>query len=71
MPEESIVTRGNQITLTREIREKMHIIVGDIVTLNIDGDILMISKRNPKVFDDFEEFLPERFDNLNSVAFRV
>ena len=62
MPEESIVTRGNQITLTREIREKMHIIVGDIVTLNIDGDILMISKRNPKVFDDFEEFLPERFD---------
>ncbi|MBI5332343.1 MAG: AbrB/MazE/SpoVT family DNA-binding domain-containing protein [Candidatus Aenigmarchaeota archaeon] len=62
MSDESIVTRGNQITLTKEIREKMHVMEGDIVTLNIEGDVLMISKRNPMVFDDFEDFLPERFD---------
>ncbi|MFH0837023.1 MAG: AbrB/MazE/SpoVT family DNA-binding domain-containing protein [Candidatus Aenigmatarchaeota archaeon] len=62
MPEESIVTRGNQITLTKEIREKMHVMEGDVVTLNIEGDVLMISKRNSEVFDNFEDFLPERFD---------
>ncbi len=62
MSEETIVTRGNQITLTKEIREKMHIREGDKVILNIKGDVLMVSKRDSRVFDNFEDFLPEKFE---------
>ena len=64
MAEDTIVTRGSQITLTKEIREKMHIKEGDKVILNIQGDVLMVSKKNAKVFDDFEGFLPEGFSNI-------
>ena len=63
MAEDTIVTRGNQITLTKYIREKLHIKEGDRLTLNIQGTMLTISKRDSKVFDDFEEFLPERFES--------
>ena len=63
MVESTIVTRGNQITLTRNIRENLHIKEGDRLTLNTQGGILMISKRDSKVFDDFKEFLPQRFDS--------
>ena len=62
MVEGTVVTRGNQITLTKEIREKLHIQEGDRLILNIQGGVLMVSKKNSKVFDDFEEFLPERFE---------
>ena len=62
MAEGTIVTRGNQITLTREVREKLHIKEGDRLALNTQGSILMISKKDSKVFDDFEEFLPVRFE---------
>ncbi len=62
MSEETIVTRGNQITLTKEIRERLHIKEGDTVVLNLSGDVLVISKKNSKVFDKFEDFLPEKFD---------
>ena len=61
MADYTSVTRGNQITLTKEIREKLHIKEGDKVILNLQGGVLMVSKRDSKVFDNFKEFLPERF----------
>ena len=64
MTEETVVTRGNQITLTKEIREKMNVAEGDRVILNLEGGILLVSKRDPKVFDDFEDFLPDNFDKI-------
>ncbi len=64
MTEETVVTRGSQITLTKEVREKLHISEGDKLVLNVAGDVLMVSKKNPKVFDNFEEFLPEKFENV-------
>lgn len=64
MAEESVVTRGGQITLTKEIRERLGIKEGDKVILNISGDSVMVSKRDPKIFDRFDDFLPERFDKV-------
>lgn len=64
MAEYTTVTRGNQITLTKEVREKLRIKEGDKVVLNIQGDALMVSKKDSKVFDDFEEFLPEKFEKV-------
>lgn len=63
MPE-TTVTRGSQITLTKEIRDKLRIKEGDRVVLNVSGDILMVSKKNSKVFDKVGDFLPERFDRI-------
>ncbi|HLC50248.1 MAG TPA: AbrB/MazE/SpoVT family DNA-binding domain-containing protein [Candidatus Nanoarchaeia archaeon] len=62
--EDTIVTRGNQITLTKGIREKLSIKEGDKLVLNVDGGLLMISKKNSGVFDDFKEFLPSRFESV-------
>ena len=62
MLENTVVTRGNQITLTKKIREKLQIREGDSIVLNLQGEILMISKKNPEVFDKTGDFLPENFD---------
>ena len=62
MSEETTVTRGNQITLTKEAREKLGIREGDRVVVNVTGDIIMISKKNSSVFDNFDDFLPAGFE---------
>ncbi len=66
MSEEVVVTRGSQITLTKEIREKAHIKEGDIVILNIVGDTVLISKKDPKIFDNLKAFLPANFTKVLS-----
>lgn len=57
---EVIVTRGGQITLTKDVREKLRISEGDKVNVNIIGDTALVSKRNPKIFDK-HDFLPANF----------
>ena len=61
---ETIVTRGSQITLTKEIREKLHIKEGDRLVLNIQGDVLMVSKKDARIFDKIESFLPDKFEYI-------
>lgn len=63
MPE-VIVTRGSQITLTKEVREKMKVKEGDIIILNVIGDVLLASKRDPKILRKVSNFLPENFDKI-------
>ncbi|MAE49926.1 hypothetical protein CMI48_03805 [Candidatus Pacearchaeota archaeon] len=63
MTQEVTITRGGQITLTKNLREKMNVHEGDKVVLNfVDGSV-MVSKKNPSVFKNIEGFLPERFEN--------
>lgn len=59
MPE-VIVTRGGQITLTKDVREKLQIREGDVVIINTVGDTALVSKRNPAMLDK-HDFLPENF----------
>ena len=56
-----VVTRGSQITLTREIREKLGIHEGDVVTLNTLGGMVVITKRDPDAWRRSGDFLPETF----------
>jgi AbrB family looped-hinge helix DNA binding protein len=68
MTAETVVTRGSQITLTKEVREKLRISEGDRVVLNVEGGILVVSKRDAKVFDDIGDFLPDNFEkNLKAI----
>ena len=64
MGREIIVTRGSQITLTKTEREKANIKEGDRVVINVFKDTLLISKKNPSVFDKFESFLPRNFRDI-------
>lgn len=64
MPEETVVTRGSQITLTKNIRRKLHITEGDRVILNVQGGVLLVSKQDSQIFSQFDHFLPERFEGV-------
>lgn len=64
MSETTVVTRGSQITLTKEIRKKAGIEEGDRVILNVVGNTVTVTKRDPSVFDNIKGFLPENFDEI-------
>ena len=64
MADYTIVTRGSQITLTKDVRERAGIKEGDRVSVNIEGSTILISKKNPKIFDEIEGFLPENFNSI-------
>lgn len=61
MPE-VVVTRGSQITLAKEVREKLGIKEGDVVTVNTLGDMVIITKRDPEAWKKARDFLPENFE---------
>ncbi len=61
---EVVVTRGSQITLTKEVREKLGIHEGDVVTVNTLGDLALVSKKDSEVWDNVESFLPDDFEDL-------
>lgn len=61
---QTIVTRGSQITLTKEVREKLGIREGDVVTVNALGGMVVITKRDPAAWRRTRDFLPERFDKV-------
>ena len=60
---EVVVTRGGQITLTKDVREKMDVEEGDVIIVNTLGDMIIASKMDPKVFDK-RDFLPENFEKI-------
>jgi bifunctional DNA-binding transcriptional regulator/antitoxin component of YhaV-PrlF toxin-antitoxin module len=64
MGREIVVTRGSQITLTKMEREKANIKEGDMVLINVFKDTILISKKNPEIFDKFESFLPPNFRGM-------
>jgi len=58
---EVVVTRGCQITLAKDVREKLGIREGDIVIVNALGGVATIAKRDPKVWRTLGGFLPPDF----------
>ncbi len=57
----TIVTRGGQITLTKDVRERLGIKEGDTANINILGDLALVSKKDSSVFEK-DNFLPETFE---------
>lgn len=64
MGAETVVTRGSQITLTKEVRERAGIREGDRVILNVVGNTVMVAKRDPSVFRKLKRFLPDNFEEI-------
>ena len=59
---EVVVTRAGQITLTKDVRDKLGIVEGDVVMVNVLGKTAVVAKRDPSVFDRVKSFLPENFE---------
>lgn len=59
-----IVTRGAQITLAKEVRDKLGIREGDVVTVNTLGNMAIITKRDPDVWRKLGRFLPDDFEDV-------
>lgn len=57
---EVVVTRNGQITLTKDVRDKIHVTEGDRIIINTLGSTALISKRDPAAFDK-HGFLPDNF----------
>lgn len=57
------MTRGGQITLTKDIREKLDIAEGDTLIVNTIGETALVSKKDIRVFEK-HGFLPENFDKI-------
>lgn len=56
------MTRGSQVTLTKEVREKLGIREGDGVTVNTLGDTAIITERDRAVWRKAHRFLPGDFE---------
>lgn len=56
------VTRGSQITLTKDVRDKLGIKEGDVITINTIGRAAIITKRDPTVWRRGGDFLPPNFE---------
>lgn len=61
---QTVVTRNAQITLTREVRERLGIREGDIVIINVVGEQAMLTKRDPGFWRSHEPCLPEDFGEV-------
>lgn len=62
---ETKVTRNGQVTIPKEIREKLGIREGIKVHMNVSGSVIMITKRDPEFWRKFKGgFLPKDFKEI-------
>lgn len=55
------VTRNSQITIPKDIRDKIGIKEGDKVEVSVEGDKVVIRKVE---LEDITDFLPKNFDEV-------
>jgi len=58
------VTRNSQITIPKDIREKLGIKEGDIVEIRTELGKVIIEKIENDIWDDCSDFLPENFEKI-------
>lgn len=57
------MTRNTQITIPKEIREKLGIRVGDKIEVDIEDDKVVVRKIKPSLVE-YRDFLPIGFDRV-------
>lgn len=55
------VTRNTQITIPKEIREKLGIRIGDKVEIDIEDEKVVVRKIKPSLME-YRDFLPPGYD---------
>ena len=57
----SLVTRGGQITIGKQIRDLLGIKIGAPVEINILGKMIIVEKSDENIFEKTGNFLPKNF----------
>lgn len=57
-----VVKRGGQITLTKNVRERLGVKAGDALTINTIGRTAVITKQDPTFWRRPVRYLPPRFE---------
>lgn len=60
----TIITRNFQITIPKEIREKLNLKLGEKVTIHLEGERMIIQRVNEAIWDECNDFLPENFEKI-------
>ena len=55
------ITRNYQITIPKEIREKLKLKLGEKVTIRLEGDKIIVQRISDKVWENCTDFLAENF----------
>ncbi len=58
----SIVTRGGQVTLSKDLREELDIEIGMPIEINRMGSVVLIKKVD--AWESAGDFLPENFESI-------
>lgn len=57
------VTRNAQITIPKEIREKLGIKEGDRVNVSLENEKMVLKKVKPSI-EEYHDFLPKGFESI-------
>ena len=60
------ITRNYQITIPKQIRDKLGLKEGDKVEIYQEGDKIVIKKLQKEELEELRDFLPENFDEILS-----
>lgn len=58
------ITRNYQITIPKEIREKLNLKLGEKVTIHLEGERIIIQRVNEAIWDKCHDFLPDNFEKI-------
>ena len=58
------ITRNYQITIPKEIRDKLKLKLGEKVTIRLEGDKIIVQRISDTVWENCTDFLPENFDKI-------
>lgn len=61
---ETTITRNYQITLTKDIRDKLGLKEGDILIMNSEGERIIIEKRKVDIWGKIGKCLPDDFEEI-------
>nr|MDO8119023.1 AbrB/MazE/SpoVT family DNA-binding domain-containing protein [Candidatus Sigynarchaeota archaeon] len=57
----TIITRNYQITIPKEIREKLNLKLGESLHMHMEDEKIIIERLNENVWDENADFLPDNF----------
>ncbi len=59
-----IITRNYQITIPKEVRERLKLKLGDELLIHAEGNKIIVEPTSDDVWETCSDFLPENFEKI-------